>query len=155
MDRLWQDSQARTVRGSPQGGLPGQREVEMIRTIGVAMLLAVSSLAAQPKTTDETWTGWFSDKQCARVTPGEAPRPNGTACVKNCLDEGSPAVFISEQAKAVYEVRDYASAKDNVGYYLRITGEVDEKAKTVSVKWVTRLSEVTAMCLVRRKVGNK
>jgi hypothetical protein len=128
----------------------------MIRTIGVGMLLAVSSLGAQSmETTTETWTGWFSDKQCARVIPGEAPRPNGTACVKKCLDEGSPAVFISEQAKAIYEVRDYASVKDDVGYYLQITGDVDEKAKSVSVKSVKRLSEVTAMCLLPRKIGNK
>jgi hypothetical protein len=64
-------------------------------------------------------------------------------------------VFISEQAKAVYEVRDYASVKDDVGYYLQITGEVDQEAKTVSVKSVKRLSEVTAMCLLPRKIGNK
>jgi len=46
----------------------------MIRTIGVGVLLAVTSLAAQPReTATETWTGWFSDKRCAQVVPGEAP----------------------------------------------------------------------------------
>ena len=87
----------------------------------------------------------------ARVRPEEEPRPNGTACVKKCLDEGSPAVFISEQAKAVYEVRDYPAAKDDVGFRVEITGDVDEKAGTVAVKSVKRLSEVTAMCLVPKK----
>lgn len=89
------------------------------------------------------------------MTPGEAPRRNGTACVKKCLDEGSPAVFISEQAKAVYEVHDHPSVKDDVGYYLEITGEVNENTKTVFVKSVKRLSEVTALCLLPRKVGKK
>ena len=126
----------------------------MVKTIGLGVLLAVFSFAMQSKqTTTETWTGWFSDKECARVQAGEAPRPNGTPCVKKCLDDGSPAVFISEQAKAVYEVRDYPSVKNDVGYYLEIVGEVDENAKTVSVKSVKRLSEVTAMCLLPRKAA--
>ena len=124
----------------------------MLRTVFLAAVLVVPALAAEPpRTTTETWTGWFSDKQCARVRPDEEPRPNGTACVKKCLDEGSPAVFISEQAKAVYEVRDYPAAKDDVGFRVEITGEVDEKARTVAVKSVKRLSEVTAMCLVAKK----
>jgi hypothetical protein len=128
----------------------------MVRIIGLGVLLAVSSLAAQPRQmTTETWTGWFSDKQCARVRPDETPRPNGTACVKKCLDEGAPAVFISEQAKGIYEVRGYASVKDHVGYRLEITGDVNEETKTVFVKSVKRLSEVTAMCLLPKKVGKK
>jgi hypothetical protein len=45
--------------------------------------------------------------------------------------------------------------KDDVGYYLEVAGEVDEKAKTVSVKSVQRLSEVTAMCLLPRKAARK
>ena len=126
----------------------------MGRMVSVGMLLAVS-LVPQPQTTTETWTGWFSDKQCARVRPDEAPRPNGTSCVKRCLDEGSPAVFISEQARAIYEVRGYPAVKDDVGYHLEITGEVDEKTKTVAIKTVKRLSEVTAMCLVPRKADKK
>src|SRR5262245_42321969 len=124
----------------------------MLRAITLAVVLVLPGVAQEPpRTTTETWTGWFSDKQCARVRPDEEPRPNGTSCVKKCLDEGSPAVFISEQAKAVYEVRDYASAKDYVGYRIEITGDVDEQAKTISVKSVKRLSEVTAMCLVQKK----
>ena len=76
----------------------------MLRVITLAALPAIPVLGTEPTpTTTETWTGWFSDKQCARVRPDEEPRPNGTACVKKCLDEGAPAVFISEQAKAVYE----------------------------------------------------
>ena len=127
----------------------------MIRIIGVAVLAAVSWSAHPRETTTTTWTGWFSDKQCARVTPDEAPRPSGTACVKKCLADGSPAVFISEQAKAVYEVRDYPSVADSVGYYVEITGKVNEKAKTVSLTSVKRLSEVTAMCLLPEKVVKK
>ena len=124
----------------------------MIRIIGMAVLMAVSWSAEPRETTTKTWTGWILDKPCARVTPDQAPRPNGTACVKKCLAEGSPAVFVSEQAKAVYGVLNYASAVNDVGFYLEITGEVDEKARTVSVKSVKRLSEVPNICLPRRVV---
>lgn len=128
----------------------------MLRLIIVSVLLVVSSLGAQSRNgTAVKWTGWFSDKQCARITPGEEPRPNGTACVKKCLDEGAPAVFISEQARAIYELRDHASVKQDVGYYVEMTGVVDEKAKTLSVKSVKRLSEVTAACLLPRKIASR
>jgi hypothetical protein len=126
--------------------------VHVLRLILAGTIVMMSGAGVEkPTTTTETWTGWFSDKQCARVKPDEEPRPNGSACVKKCLGEGSSAVFISEQARAVYEVRDYASVKDDVGFRVEITGDVDENAKTISVKSVKRLSEVTAMCLVPKK----
>jgi hypothetical protein len=128
------------------------KEVDMIRILGVAVVLAMSWSPDPSETTTKTWTGWFSDKQCARVTPDEAPRPNGTACVKKCLADGSPAVFISEQAKGVYLVVEQASVAKDVGYHVEITGEVDEKAKTVSLKSVKRLSAVPAICLARKAV---
>jgi hypothetical protein len=121
-------------------------EADMIRTLAVSVLLMTSPLSARPEVVK--WTGWFSDKGCARITPGELPRPNGTACVKKCLDEGATPVFISEQARSIYEVRGFPSVKDNVGYYLEINADVDEKAKTIFVKTAKRLSEVTASCLI-------
>jgi hypothetical protein len=127
----------------------------MARMMALILVLGVSSAAPEPARTTAKWTGWFSDKQCARIRPDEAPRPNGTECVKKCLGEGSPAVFISEQAKAIYQVRDYPSAKDDVGFYVEITGDVDENAKTVSVTSVKRLAEVTSMCMVPRKREKK
>jgi hypothetical protein len=117
------------------------------------MVLAASTLGAQPhdaQTTTESWTGWFSDKLCARVRD-HTPRPNGTACVKKCLDGGAAPVFISEQAKAVFDVRNHQTVKDDVGYYLQVTGVVDSKAGTISVQSVKRLSEVPAVCGIRKK----
>lgn len=120
----------------------------MVRTIGAGLLLGLIAVPQLSQTKTAVWTGWFSDKQCARIRANEAPRPNGTVCVKKCLDEGSPAVFISEQARAIYDVRDYEAVKDNIGYYVRVRGDVDETAKTVSIQSVERISEVTAMCLL-------
>ena len=112
---------------------------------------------AQPvasDTNDRNVDRWFSDKTCARVTD-DTPRPNGTACVKKCLAEGAALVFISEQAKAVFEVRDFPTAKDDVGYHVELTGTVNPVAKTISVRSVKRLSELTAICFIPKKGEKK
>jgi hypothetical protein len=123
--------------------------------IGLAAMLAAATTAAAPqnKASDlQTWTGWFSDKRCARPPgPDDSVRPNGTACVKKCLNGGAAPVFVSEQANALYDVQNHASVADDVGYRVEVTGVVDEKAKTISVRSVKRLSEVTALCLLPRK----
>ena len=117
-------------------------------TVGLGLVipaLAAAQSASEPKTT--TSTGWFSDKGCAapKVARGQIG-PNNPDCVKRCLDEGAAPVFISEQAKAMFDVKDYATVKDDVGYRVEITGIVDEEAKTITVKSVTRLEAVPLTC---------
>ena len=102
----------------------------------------------------QTWSGWFSDQQCAREPKAdETIRPNGTECVKQCLLKGSAAVFLSEQTNTIYEVLDHPGVRDDVGYRVEVAVSVDEKAKTVCIRSVKRLSEVTAMCLLPKKRG--
>jgi hypothetical protein len=124
----------------------------MIRTSVFAIALIVSASSpetavVEPSTAPSTWTGWFSDKGCAasKIKSGDIS-PNGTVCVKKCLNDGATPVFISEQAKAMYEVKDHPSLIDDVGYRVELTGVVDEDAKTISVQSVKRLSEVVQMC---------
>lgn len=117
-------------------------------TVGLGLVipaLAAAQSAPEPKTT--TSTGWFSDKGCAapKVARGQIG-PNNPDCVKRCLDEGAVPVFISEQAKAMFDVKDYATVKDDVGYRVEITGIVDEEAKTITVKSVKRLEAVPVTC---------
>jgi hypothetical protein len=124
-----------------------------VLAVALAMGLAVSA-SAGPSRHDETktvtWTGWFSDGRCARVRDGKVG-PNNTECVLRCLNEGSKAVFISEQAKAIFEVKDYPDAREDVGYRIELTGAVDESAGTISVKSVKRLSKVVPVCLVPKR----
>jgi hypothetical protein len=123
--------------------------------LGFAAMLttgAVRPPASAPPV--QVWTGWFSDQQCAREPKAdEAVRPNGTECVKQCLLKGSAAVFLSEQTNAIYKVLDHPGVRDDVGYRVEVSGIVDEKAHTVSIRSVKRLSEVTAMCLLPKKRG--
>ena len=67
--------------------------------------------------------------------------------------KGVAAVFLSEQTNAIYKVLDYPGVRDDVGYRVEVAVDVDEKAKTVSIRSVTRLSEVTSMCLLPKKRG--
>ena len=113
---------------------------------------AIRTPASEPSI--QTWTGWFSDQQCAREPKSdEAIAPNGTECVKQCLLKGSAAVFLSEQTNAIYKVLDHKGVRDDVGYRVEVVAAVDEKANTVSIRSVKRLSEVTAMCLLPKKRG--
>jgi hypothetical protein len=123
----------------------------------VAVLLMLGTVAATPQTPETrpvTWTGWFSEERCAREpAAGELVRPNGTSCVKRCLDEGSTPVFLSEQTNAIFKVRGHAAVKDDVGHRVEVVADVDYEAKSISVRSVKRLSEVTAMCLLPKKKG--
>ena len=137
----------------------------MVRRIALAgaVMLAVSTLGSAATRTEirstwtdaeitTKWTGWFSDKGCAesKIKSGNIT-PNGTACVKKCLEEGQTPVFVSEQAKDMFEVKEYPKVIEDVGYRVEVTGVVDEKAKTVAVRSVTRLSEIPQICSLSKK----
>jgi hypothetical protein len=113
-------------------------------------------ISQEAETTAVTWTGWFSDKGCAapRVERGLIG-PSNPDCVKRCLDEGATPVFVSEQAKAFYEVKDYAGVKDDLSYRIELTGIVDNEAKTVSVQSVKRLEKVGPMCARPKKTASE
>src|SRR5580692_11153019 len=99
-----------------------------------------------------TLTGWFSDEGCAkgRVASGEIS-PNNPECVKQCLDKGARAVFISEQGKEMLIVTGYAKAKDDLGYHIEITGVPDAAAKSISVQTVKRIGEYEGAACARPK----
>src|SRR5712692_11398502 len=109
--------------------------------ICIAAFTLTNSAEADPKTV--TWTGWFSDSQCAlaRAASGTFTATN-PECAKRCIQNGSAPAFITEQAQAVFTVRDYPAVVDDLGFRVEVLAEVDEAAKTLSVKKVTRLSEV-------------
>jgi hypothetical protein len=122
--------------------------------IFIAALTFANSSGAEPK--NVTWTGWFSDSQCAlaRAAGGTFTATNPD-CAKRCIEKGAAPVFISEQAKAVFTVKDYPAVIDDLGFRVEVIAEVDEAAQTVSIKKVTRLSEAGAACQRPRKTAAK
>lgn len=110
------------------------------------LALALTNIKpAQPATMK--WTGWFACEKCtaSRVARGDL-RPSNPVCAKECIESGSEAVFISEQGKEMLKVRNYAGAKDDLGYHIEVSGVVDSKAGTISIDTVKRLSYEGASC---------
>jgi len=130
----------------------------MIRALTLALMIGVAPLAPRPAASSApvVLTGWISDINCAapRVARGEFG-PNGPECVKRCLLKGVKAVFVSEEAKAMYELTGYESAKDDVGYHLELTGVVDPAGKSIAVVSVKRLEYVGALCALPKKPAPK
>lgn len=99
-----------------------------------------------------TLKGWISDKGCAQAkVNAEAVTPNGTTCVKKCLDDGAEAVFVHPDSRTLYAVRNYTTLREDVGYHLELTGEIDEKTKTITVQSARRLEEIVNVCAIPKK----
>jgi hypothetical protein len=116
-------------------------------------VLAAIALAGDAETRSVTWTGWFSDLECAssRAAAGTFTATNPD-CSKKCIEKGIAPVFVSEQAKALYKIKDYSHVIEDLGYHVEITALVDEAVRTVSIQKVTRLSFDGAAC-ARPKSG--
>ena len=118
----------------------------------MVLVLSTTGFAADVREPVSVWTGWLSDKGCAKSkVDGGNITPNGTACVKKCLDAGETPVFVSPEAKRMFEVKNYPTLKEDVGYHLELTGVLDEKTKTISVQSVTRGKEIVNICALSPK----
>lgn len=122
-----------------------------IHALAVGVLVFASAIVGGDTV---TMKGWLSDQGCAQAkVKAEEVTPNGTACVKKCLDEGVTPVFVNPKSRTLYELKDYPAVREDVGYYLELTGVVDEKAKTISVRRVKRLEEIVNVCALPKKKG--
>jgi hypothetical protein len=92
-------------------------------------------------------TGWFACEKCTagRVAKGDIG-PNNPDCAKQCIDKGSEAVFLSEQGRESLKVRNYPAVKEDLGYHLEVTGQIDEAAKTIKIESVKRLGDAGVSC---------
>lgn len=120
--------------------------------VGIVMYASVVPAGFAPRAV--TLNGWFSDKGCAaaKIASGDIT-PNGTACVKKCLDEGATPVFVDPKAGRMYDVVGYAAVNDDVGYYLEVEAIVDGKAKTIAIRSTKRLGDVIQMCGRKKPSG--
>jgi hypothetical protein len=126
------------------------------RLLGISLLSLSFATIAHTETKTVTWTGWFSDVHCARATnTSGAVAPNNPVCAKECIQKGTAPAFISEQAKAVFEVKDSPSVIDDLGYHLEVEAKVDEAAKTIVIQKVKRLEAQGASCGRKKKSEKK
>jgi hypothetical protein len=128
----------------------------LLYSIGICISAFTLTIYAGAELKTITWTGWFSDSQCAlaRANSGTFTATN-PECAKRCIQNGSAPAFISEQAQAVFTVKDYPAVTDDLGFRVEVVAKVDEAAKTLSIKKVTRLSEVVLACQRPRKTAGR
>ena len=99
-----------------------------------------------------TLKGWISDKGCAQPkVKAEEVTPNGTVCVKKCLDGGAEAVFVHPASRTLFALKNYPTLREDVGYHLELTGVVDEASRTIAVRSVKRLDEIVNVCALPKK----
>jgi hypothetical protein len=55
-------------------------------------------------------------------------------------------MFLNEQSKALLKVRNHPGLKDDLGYHLEVTGELDRASGTIAVETVKRLAYEGAAC---------
>ena len=99
-----------------------------------------------------SWTGWFSDLKCAsaRAASGTFTATNSD-CAKRCIEAGAAPVFISEQAKAIFQVKAYSAVVGDLGYHLEVQGTVDDAANTITIEKVKRLDYEVRACVRPKK----
>jgi hypothetical protein len=85
----------------------------------LALACACCFLASVVFAADSSMTGWVSDEKCA----GHAG-PGKEACVKKCVEAGSPIVFVSDKDKQILKVDNPDALKDHLGHHVNVTGAV-------------------------------
>src|SRR5262245_52889731 len=116
--------------------------------LGIALMTGAVWVGAGPaKAGPVKLTGWFACEKCtaARVEKGDI-RPSNPECARECIVKGSEAVFLSEEGKELLRVRNYPGVKEDLGYHVAVTGEIDRASKTISIKSVERLESMGASC---------
>lgn len=115
---------------------------------GGALLAAITLTGpARAAVRNVKWTGWFSDVKCAtsRAANGTFTATN-PECAKTCLKSGAAPAFISEQARAVFVVKNSPAIVEQLGYHVEVQAAVDEAAKTITIRKIKQLGYDGAAC---------
>jgi hypothetical protein len=96
--------------------------------------------------------GWLSDEGCAggRAKSGRYTGTNPD-CAKKCVSEGKKIVFVDPDHKRLLTIANQEIAKERVGDYVEISGEINEESKTLQVDSLKLLEKGRAMCDVPAK----
>ena len=124
----------------------------MTRSLVLSLCLAAGIVGAQDRSKTATLTGWFACDKCgpARLT-AEKLGPTNPECARKCIEGGAAVVFLSEQGHELLKVKNYTSAKDDLGYHVELTGSLDAGSKTFTVQSVKRMEYTGSQCARPRK----
>jgi hypothetical protein len=96
--------------------------------------------------------GWLSDESCAggRATSGTYTGTNPD-CAKKCVHEGKKIVLVDPEHKRLLTIANQDAARERVGDYVEINGELDSPAKSLHINSLKLLEKGSAMCDVPKK----
>src|SRR6266699_5671072 len=79
--------------------------------------------------------GWLSDESCAggRASSGTYCSTNPD-CAKKCVHQGKKIVLVDPDQKRLLTIANQDAARERLGDYVEIGGEVDEQAKTLRME---------------------
>ena len=91
--------------------------------------------------------GWLSDESCAggRARSGVYTGTNPD-CAKKCVSEGKKIILVDPDRKRLLSIANPDLAKERVGDYVEISGDLDEKTKTLRIDSLKLLEKGRAMC---------
>jgi hypothetical protein len=91
--------------------------------------------------------GWLSDESCAggRARSGVYTGTNPD-CAKKCVSEGKKIILVDPDRRRLLSIANPELAKERVGDYVEISGDLDEKTKTLRIDSLKLLEKGRAMC---------
>jgi hypothetical protein len=99
-----------------------------------------------------TLRGWLSDESCAagRASSGTYTGTNPD-CAKKCVHNGKKIVLVDPEHKRLLTIANQDAARDQVGDYVEINGQLDEQARSLHIDSLKLLEKGRAMCDVPAK----
>jgi hypothetical protein len=118
-------------------------------------LFVIALLAAAQQTSGADKTvlrGWLSDEGCAggRASSGTFTGTNPD-CAKKCVHDGKKIVLVDPDHKRLLTIVNQDAARERVGDYVEISGELDQQAKLLRIESLKLLEKGRAMCDVPKK----
>lgn len=103
----------------------------------LVLLVAVVSIASAltaDKAEEKTIVGTISDSMCG-LDHKSMKMGDDKTCTLKCVDGGAKLVLADRDHKVVYTLDDAAQekAREFAGQKVKVTGQVDAKAKTIQV----------------------
>ena len=120
------------------------------------LLLVIAGIAFVPSQSaaggQSVVRGWLSDESCAggRASSGTYTGTNPD-CAKKCVHEGKKIVLVDPDHKRLLTIANQDVARERVGDYVEINGDLDEHARSLRIDSMKLLEKGRAMCDVPAK----
>jgi hypothetical protein len=73
-------------------------------------------------------------------------------CARQCVAKGKKIVLIDPERKMIFEIINQRPAKNNIGDYVRIAGQMDWPARTLRIATLKMLARGTASATAQSSV---